>query len=134
MRCGSRVPWKHEDAAFFKDTRRLPSAIFIRSSSFLPQLRSEKRGEFLFTGKIGETERDDFLACLYALTKEERKRILERYAASSLFSYLEMPFQSLFIKTAEKLWQYIDYDSFHFLLIEILSLNIIGKSLMHTKF
>ncbi|CAL1262282.1 unnamed protein product [Larinioides sclopetarius] len=91
-----------------------PEIWFPRMKSVLPGIKSEDRWK-LFSCFHLATD-DDFLHTLYSVSKEEEEQMLKIHCKSALRLHLEWPRQSLFLETADKLWNFIDVESFRFLL------------------
>ncbi|GBO40261.1 hypothetical protein AVEN_23941-1 [Araneus ventricosus] len=108
---GSRVPWRNALREFFNDFRNCHKG--ARYSSFFPSLRPEERRRFL--GSLDPSDVDDYLLCVYALTKEEEEELLV-YPLHILCAYLDRPLRSFFLVTVQKMWNYINESDFRFLL------------------
>ncbi|GBN06167.1 hypothetical protein AVEN_125795-1 [Araneus ventricosus] len=86
IRNGSRVPWRNALREFFNDFRICRKG--TRYSSFFPSLRPEKRRRFLIS--LNPFYADDYLLCVYTLTKEEEEELLE-YSLRILCAYFDRP-------------------------------------------
>ncbi|GBN07466.1 hypothetical protein AVEN_161180-1 [Araneus ventricosus] len=110
MRNATRVPWARAALAYLG---RFPEFSMPRFSSLFLFLLPEERKKFLEA--LNYAEDDDLRVCAHAMTKDEEEHMLLNnwwYPVKLLRSYLDWPFQSLFIQTAEKLWNRIDHYSF----------------------
>ncbi|GBN92465.1 hypothetical protein AVEN_66987-1 [Araneus ventricosus] len=117
---GSHIPW--DQAALECDEFHLFENPFQRISFIFPLLLPEERKHVLLC--LRNADFDDLLFCLYAATKEEEEQILRRNTEEVLMIYLyTWPLQSLFLETAEKVWNYINPDSFRSVLLAILLLR-----------
>ncbi|GFU24543.1 uncharacterized protein TNCV_2264951 [Trichonephila clavipes] len=50
--------------------------------------------------------------CLFKMAPEEQEKIFKKYPAEVLMSFLEWPFQNLFLDVADHLWSYLPKGSF----------------------
>ncbi|CAL1262278.1 unnamed protein product [Larinioides sclopetarius] len=110
-------PWRQVAVEYFKHGRGYPLHQLVRYSNFFPFEQPEDRRRNLFHVEI--IDGDDLLLCLYTLTKEEGLLERGKYALKVLGLYLKWPLQILFLETAEKLRNYIDYRDFMRLLYSI---------------
>ncbi|GBO22341.1 hypothetical protein AVEN_245015-1, partial [Araneus ventricosus] len=117
MSDGSRIPWRQVAVEHFSPPAWCPVSQIARLSSIFPSLRPEDRKKFLYSLQFKDS--DDLLLCMYSVTKEEEKQILNWGAVNLLYIYLEWPLRSLFLETVEKLRNYIDELSFQCLLEHI---------------
>ncbi|CAL1262279.1 unnamed protein product [Larinioides sclopetarius] len=113
LREGSRVPWLQAARLYLDPPTNVYHHIPI-FSVFLPLLRPNERLKFFDTFRFAAF--DDFRFCLYAVTEDEEEQIVKGGAFFVLLLHLCWPLQSLFLETAEKLWNNIDDTSFRLLL------------------
>ncbi|GBM78285.1 hypothetical protein AVEN_46988-1 [Araneus ventricosus] len=83
MRDGSRVPWMQAAAEYFAPPIKYCAAQISRLRCIFPSLRLEDRKEFLFSVQC--TKPDDFLLCMYSMTKGEENETLEGSLSLNLF-------------------------------------------------
>ncbi|GBN89807.1 hypothetical protein AVEN_67320-1 [Araneus ventricosus] len=130
IRDGSHIPWTQAVREYFTHPRtpspRASWKRFPRFAYFLPLLRPEERRQFLLS--LGTATFDDLLLSLHTMTKQEEEQVLNTNIRSVLLMYLyTWPLQGLFLETAEKVWNYIDPDTFRSVLHTILYLKRVRK-------
>ncbi|XP_055930765.1 uncharacterized protein LOC129961001 [Argiope bruennichi] len=117
-----QTPWIKSVKKYLELPEKFSRIPIPRFSAFFPLLQPEDRKKFLVS--LCNATSDDFLFCMYGITKQEEVEMLKTVTPKLLFLYLAWPLQSFFLAMAERLWNFIDYPLFQEVLDTIYSYNV----------